>query len=182
MIPQQSNTQAEHQLQRQRQHTVEGTKVKLKYLASPYTAVGMEPNSSEAFELEESRFNDVRAIAEALTEEGQQVFSPILYSHPMHTRGIVPPQGWLNYSIEMLKRCDELVIVQLPGYDYSAGIKEETYVALEKGIPISSIEPLECSLMIKRYYIENNLFKDGRVSTASTDIDTPSTIEPESTE
>ena len=80
----------------------------------------------------------VREYTEHLIHQGEVVFSPIVYSHPMAKRhdGKAPPQGWINFDLEILKRCDEMIVFCIPGWKESIGVNEEIYLCAEKDIPV----------------------------------------------
>jgi len=48
--------------------------------------------------------------------------------------GVVPDEVFLAGDIEILKRCD--LVVMVPGWENSSGAKEERNVAIEHNIPV----------------------------------------------
>lgn len=54
---------------------------------------------------------------------------------------------WLEGDIEMMKRCDAIVLV--PGWENSTGGKEEVRIAIEEGLPVfaaeGAVEDLACA-------------------------------------
>ena len=55
--------------------------------------------------------------------------------------GIVPDQNFLDGDIEMLKRCDGIIMV--PGWSISTGAVKELRVAQRLGIPRLEIEDIK---------------------------------------
>lgn len=92
---------------------------KLIYLASPY--------SSPHPDIREHRFICVCNYAARMIRNGHLVFSPIAHSHPIADIGRLAGnwQYWSRFDFAMLRRCDELWILQLDGWDLSEGIKAE---------------------------------------------------------
>ena len=107
---------------------------KITYLAIPYT---FEPELS---------FSIVNKMAAKYMQEGKIVFSPISHSHPialeMEDDNIqLDHDFWMKQDGEILKRCDELIIL-IVGDDgielieNSRGVQAEIRIAEENEIPI----------------------------------------------
>jgi len=105
------------------------------YLASPYTPMNGESP--------EERVEIVTKVAAKLMAKGYIVFSPIVHSHPIADH--LPEslrfdhQFWMNQDLPILERCDQLIVLRLPGWDKSKGIAHEMVFAEEKGIRIGYI-------------------------------------------
>jgi len=56
--------------------------------------------------------------------------------------GLAPDNIWLQGDLEILKRCD--VIVMIPGWEKSSGSKQEYHLALNYGLEIIIEEVLVC--------------------------------------
>ena len=114
------------------------------YLASPYT------HASRI--VRQQRYEAVVRAAAQLMLDGQVVFSPIAHSHPVETLGMPAPQSgafWMKQDLALLRHADRLLILALPGYEDSAGIKQEIEFALSKNIPVELLQPeavgLDCA-------------------------------------
>ena len=81
------------------------------YLASPYA----HPSAS----VREARLDAVRHVCGKLVNEGKIVLSPMVYSGELAVRGFHPPQGWYAWDLQFLGRADELLVLQLPGWEES---------------------------------------------------------------
>lgn len=104
---------------------------KMIYIASPYS-----------HELDETRINNFKLVAQfsaKLIAEGNIVISPIVYGHVLLDYYEMPSDWdfWKKFCLAFLERCDEIVVYQIPGWEYSRGIKEEIKFAEENGIKIT---------------------------------------------
>lgn len=89
------------------------------YLASPYTkfARGQDAAFSEA----------AKATAK-LMAAGLVVYSPIAHSHPVATHGNLDALDgafWLRQNMPMMERMDGIIVLKLPGWRESEGVKFE---------------------------------------------------------
>jgi hypothetical protein len=102
------------------------------YLASPYT------DPVDAVRL--GRYVDVCRVAAKMMEEGQVVFCPIAHTHAigsfMKKDLKFNVDFWMKIDLPFLKNCSHLVVLQMPGWDKSAGVKKEIEFAQENKIPI----------------------------------------------
>lgn len=117
----------------------------LVYLGSPYTA-------STLAEMEE-RFKRVCQEAADLMNEGYEVFSPIVHSHPladyMDPKLRTDHDFWMRQDLAILKHADFMYVLQLPGWTLSRGLKREMEFATDNGIPVIFREPRDCSALLK---------------------------------
>lgn len=113
------------------------------YLASPYT------NRSSA--VEDIRYRQVRRATAALLKEGLQVFSPVLYSHPLYvhspwlTKNMENPweELWKPLDFAFLRRCDEVWVLMIQGWRHSRGVSDEIAEALRMNMPVCYLKPGE---------------------------------------
>jgi hypothetical protein len=114
------------------------------YLASPYT-------HPDIYIMEKRYLEAVKAV-NYLMNQGKIVFSPIVHNHPVAvTYGL--PRGWdywKKYDGVILKACNELMVYQMNGWQYSKGIEGELKIANELKIPISYLSPIEVSGYTKK--------------------------------
>ncbi len=104
------------------------------YLASPYS----HPDPA----VREQRFRAACRAAVALLRAGHLVFSPITHSHPLAQHGLPGNwQFWERYDREFLERCDEVVVLMLPGWKESVGVQAEIRIAGELGKPVRYLAP-----------------------------------------
>jgi hypothetical protein len=108
---------------------------KLIYLASPY--------SHQKEEVREMNYKIVSKIAADMVSEGNVVLSPISYGHNLLNFCDMPSdwEFWYNFCVTFLLKCDELIVVKMPGWDISKGVLEEIEIAKNHNIKISFIEP-----------------------------------------
>jgi len=104
------------------------------YLASPY--ISQEQTAHHI------RYHHACRSAAKLIEQGHVVFSPIAHSHGI-ARFIKEHDHdfWMNQDLPFLKYADKIVVLTLPGWEKSRGIKEEIEFANKNGIPVEYMEP-----------------------------------------
>lgn len=103
----------------------------LHYLASPY---------SQYQQGHEQAFLDAALSAAMLLKRGMHVFSPICHSHPIAVHGHIDKVDhdfWLRLDIAILDECDSLLVLMMPGWNESRGVKAEIDHAEATGKPIS---------------------------------------------
>jgi hypothetical protein len=105
------------------------------YLASAYT------HKDPAVMIE--RFDKVTAVAAHLINRGDIIYSPIMHFHPIAERHDLPRNFgfWKEVNLQILKRCDELWILDLIGTYESRGVMAERTFAAIQGIPTRTINP-----------------------------------------
>jgi hypothetical protein len=100
----------------------------LVYLASPYA----HPSAA----VREARLEAVRYLCGQMVNQGRIVMSPLVYLGELAYKGVHPPQGWYAFDLQLLARCDEMLVLQLPGWEDSRGVLVEIAGAQTKGMPI----------------------------------------------
>ena len=104
------------------------------YLASPFA----HPSAA----VREARLEAVRHVCGKMIDEGRIVLSPLVYAGELAQRGFHAPQGWYAWDLQFLARADELLVLQLPGWEESKGVLVEIAAAQAKNLPIR-LMPLE---------------------------------------
>ena len=112
------------------------------YLASPYTAPTDEDWK------EKYRYKQACYAAASLMQQGHTVFSPIAHSHGVAR--FVPDHShdfWMSQDLPFLDFAAKMIVLTLPGWEKSRGIKQEIEHARDKGIPVEykSMEDLQCT-------------------------------------
>lgn len=99
------------------------------YLASPYS------HTDKA--VEHQRYLDVRKIAAFRTRQGEVVYSPIVYGHwlTLEEGFGSAAADWEMHNMQMLRRCDRLMIATIPGWRESKGVRWEIASAMAMKIP-----------------------------------------------
>ena len=107
----------------------------MNYLASPYS----DPDPV----VREARYRFVCAATASLLQEGFQVFSPIVQSHPLIAWGLPTEWSfWEPFDRWLLQQCQELWVLQLTGWKQSVGVQKEIEYARAFGIPIRYLQPV----------------------------------------
>ena len=108
--------------------------MKLTYLASPY--------SHESPAVRHERFEAAIKTAALLMSRGVLVYSPIAHTHAMSVAHDLPTDWkfWEQHCRAFLAASERMVILKLDGWDRSIGIRAETEIAIEMGIPIAIME------------------------------------------
>ncbi len=76
-----------------------------------------------------------------MIRSGNSVYCPIAHSHPLCEYGLASDwQFWQEHDLKFLNACDELVVLQLDGWQQSVGIQAEIAAARALGKPVSFIE------------------------------------------
>jgi nucleoside 2-deoxyribosyltransferase len=104
------------------------------YLAAPYS----HPDPA----VREQRFRAACAATAKLLRAGQVAFAPIVHSHPLVAYGL--PTGWDFWERcdrEHLRRCDEVLVLMLEGWQESVGVQAEIRIATELGKAVRFLEP-----------------------------------------
>lgn len=91
------------------------SKEKIYYLATPYSGD------------EEHNYQLARIAVDHLTRLGYVVFSPVVYYHPTALRMNLPGDAgfWKHFDDKFLDAADGLIILMLPGWERSVGVKRE---------------------------------------------------------
>ena len=104
------------------------------YLASPYT--------HEDATVRESRFDAACKATSTLMRAGLSVYSPIVHSHPLVRYGLPSEwEFWQAHDCEHLRRCDEVMVLTLDGWNASRGVQAEIALAIQLALPIRYLSP-----------------------------------------
>ena len=109
------------------------------YLASPYTARG--PDGSFDLALMEERYLHVEeALAECVRRETHAI-SPIVLFHSLAANHSLPRHAsfWRAHNRELLRRCDAMYVLCIPGWDTSLGVAYELGLAHALKLPVYAL-------------------------------------------
>lgn len=102
----------------------------LYYVATPYSKY---PRGNVA------AFEDAAAAAGALLKRGLAVYSPIAHTHPIATLGQIDPYDhdiWLTLDRHIMDASAACIVVMMPGWRESFGVKHEIEVFESAGKPV----------------------------------------------
>lgn len=100
------------------------------YLGSQYT--------SDSLEVMESRARSAAHATAVLLRAGIYVYSPITHCHSIAVQYDLPRDFtfWRDYNFAMLSKAMAMVVLRLPGSDYSKGLISEKKFCQHHKIPI----------------------------------------------
>mgnify|MGYP000945932908 CR=1 FL=1 len=106
------------------------------YLACPY--------SHKDPRIQRKRLKQVNQTVHELLSQGIHVYSPLTHNVPINDLGFNGDWlKWSSFDHEMLSRCDRLIVLKLPGWEDSKGVKAEIEKAKELNLCIEWMEPLQ---------------------------------------
>jgi hypothetical protein len=115
--------------------------MQLIYLASIYS---LPDENGDAPSLKEMKYRVKRVTEKAaeIVQQGYNVFSPLTHYDPI--ADYIPKERmnhelWLGLDFDMLKRCDELWVYCLHGWERSYGIAQEIKYARKLNMEIKYI-------------------------------------------
>lgn len=105
------------------------------YLASPYS----HPDPL----IVKTRFLLAEQATAILLQRKEWVYSPIVHCHELSQRYELPGDFayWQGYNIDMLRRCDMLTVLTIPGWRESVGVTAELTVARTLNMPLTQVTP-----------------------------------------
>jgi len=96
------------------------------YLVSPYS----HPDAL----VREARFDAACRATADLVRADRVVFSPIVHGHPLVRYGLPTDWSfWQRFDLEHLRRCDEVLLLQVDGWRESEGVGAEMELAAGMG-------------------------------------------------
>lgn len=105
------------------------------YVASPYTAYQGDVDTA-AIEIN-------RVLLTLRAQKLFNLYSPIAHWHEAAYLGDLPTthEAWREENGHKLEQCSALLVVELPGWDQSDGVKWETQVMRNARKPIYFLDP-----------------------------------------
>ena len=107
----------------------------LTYLAAPYR----HPEKS----VRDARLEAVSRVASELSEIDRRVFCPLAYAASLLENGfgLKDDEWWYDYDLGWLSHCAGLIVLMLPGWSESMGVRLEIEAAESWRIPIFRMDP-----------------------------------------
>lgn len=107
--------------------------LELAYLACPYS----DPDPK----IRRFRLQVATWVAFERFQQGLLSYSVLTHNIPLNDLGIFGDwQTWKLFDHEMVRRCDKVLVVALPGWDRSKGVAAEVACAKEHGRPVEYYE------------------------------------------
>ena len=112
------------------------------YLAAPY--------SNPDPKLVQARMEQIYDVMGEFMKQDRHVLTP-LFMHEVAVRHELDGtyDYWEKYCLDILKRCDEMIVLCLPGWTESRGVKGEMEFCRRNGIPITFMEVFDESSLLK---------------------------------
>lgn len=111
------------------------------YLASPY----QNPDDKGDYAYMTVRYHEACIAAAKLMAQGHVIFCPIAHSHPIadHLPANLRASHdfWLKQDLALLDAADRLLVLMLYQWDRSFGVRKEIERALDRGIPVTYLDP-----------------------------------------
>jgi len=102
------------------------------YLGCPY--------SHHSAAVRALRFQMVNEFAARLMSQGQRIFSPISHTHPiaayLDDAFLMDHDFWMHQDLNILSLAEKLLVLRLPGWESSRGLKTEIEHATAHNIPV----------------------------------------------
>lgn len=116
---------------------------KLVYLAGPY--------SHKLNLIKQRRYNQLTEVSARLLQNGVLNFSPITHSHNQH--GFLEEfstsfDDWRKNDLAFVSRCEEVMVLTIPGWKESFGVSEEIKFAKKNDIPVTYIHVVGYELIV----------------------------------
>ena len=106
----------------------------MKYLAAPYS----DPDPTVVQE----RMEQVYYYLSRFIIAGEHVLTPLAMHEPVIRYEMDGAYSfWSTYCLDLLKRCDSMVVLKLKGWETSRGVQAEIDFCKDNHIPVSYVEP-----------------------------------------
>jgi hypothetical protein len=111
----------------------------LVYVAAPYTSRGASRVSPE------DRISIINRCIGELIRKDVMAVSPLLMHSVLRATPDLPSnwEWWQAYSITLLRQCKAMVVLTLPDWDQSVGVRAEIEYAKFQNIPVLYVKPDE---------------------------------------
>ena len=118
------------------------------YVGGPYSNNAPISGGPSSAAKRVARFNAVTELARQLIEEGKFVYSPLTMTHPIDIRMKHDPGSdfWVDFDETFMEHCSSMMVLMLPGWDESSGLKREIKFFESRKLPVEYLEPSEVGI------------------------------------
>ncbi|HYN45830.1 MAG TPA: DUF1937 family protein, partial [Allosphingosinicella sp.] len=116
------------------------------YIGGPYSNDGPNAPAEKASAAKRlARFHAITEVARHLIEQGEIVYSPLTMTHPIDLRMKNQQESsfWVTFDEAFMEHCRRLIVLTLPGWEQSSGLKREIAFFRERGIEPEERSPDE---------------------------------------
>jgi NTP pyrophosphatase (non-canonical NTP hydrolase) len=108
----------------------------LYYLSSPFRC--------DDEMLRNERYEQTALALTSLMNKGKHVFSPIIHNSPIKRIADLGSswEDWEQFDLDMLSRCDAVMVLKIDGWERSVGVQAEIDYAQTNNIPIYYTDPV----------------------------------------
>ena len=99
------------------------------YVAGPY-------GESLPFKVRQEHHEAMVKMCARLIKNGIRAYAPIAYTFDISMHGSKPPNGWYDFDLKMLPMFDCVLLLLLPGWGESVGMKLEEEAAEKHNKPV----------------------------------------------
>jgi hypothetical protein len=118
------------------------------YIAGPYTKL------LDGKDKRVERFMALTRAAAEFMADGYLVYSPITHTHEIDLLladgGTLGSDYWVDFDEHFMAICDRCVVVRLPGWEDSAGVRREVAYFLKHGKTVHFVGPTDYVLCKSR--------------------------------
>jgi len=115
------------------------------YLASPYLYRGNDKTDVQKIHIQEARYQQAIDATAYLMKKGRTVYSPIVATHPIAVKHDLPlgSEYWMQFDEIILRKCDEMYVLMIDGWEDSPGVTREIDIAKTMGMNRTYMEPIK---------------------------------------
>lgn len=103
------------------------------YLAAPYFHLDND--------IIQHRMEKVYSFMASRLKQGEHILTPLAMHEVVIRQSDIPNdfEYWGKYCLDLLSRCDKMIVLKLPGWEASRGVSQEIFFCIKHGIPIEYV-------------------------------------------
>lgn len=118
------------------------------YIGGPYSNNAPVSDGPASAAKRLARFNAVTELARQMIEKEKLIYSPLTMTHPIDIRMLHDPGSdfWVDFDEAFMGHCSSMVVLKLPGWEKSSGLKREIKFFEDLGLPVEYIDPRDVGI------------------------------------